>query len=340
MNSITKPTPFMGRFPDAKTSTSKMQMPPLLNCATNTQLNRCVKNNNFTNAAQLFHTIQKHDALSSNNLLHQIVFSASKHINQASPTAIFFATLFNDCNLIQQLVAKGASPNTQTTTAWMAVHLARNTHADNLILKRYKAITNRVSKFTPLHLAAAKQGQETLETLIDHGADVHLADSFGWTALHFAAERGHTDMVSFLVSTHGLCANSVDIYNNTPLHFAAEFGHTDTINALIKQKSNINAINNHGQTALHLAAEMNHSNAVLALLQANACPDIKNKFGETALHLAAENGLINVISPLVNQGAPIHAITNVAWKKQTALQLAAENGHTEIIETLRLHGAT
>ena len=57
----------------------------------------------------------------------------------------------------------------------------------------------------------------------------------GMSALHMAAERGHLDMVKFLISTKvdiNLKADSE--WKKTPLHYAAENGKEDIVEFLLK----------------------------------------------------------------------------------------------------------
>jgi ankyrin repeat protein len=37
-----------------------------------------------------------------------------------------------------------------------------------------------------------------VELLLDHKAEVNAKDNFGWTPLHFAAQRGYKDIVEYL----------------------------------------------------------------------------------------------------------------------------------------------
>lgn len=63
-----------------------------------------------------------------------------------------------------------------------------------------------------------------LTEMLDSGAAVDSTDAHGCTALHFAADRGHPDIVQLLLS-RGACVNHADSEGQTALHYAALCGH-------------------------------------------------------------------------------------------------------------------
>lgn len=56
-------------------------------------------------------------------------------------------------------------------------------------------------------------------TLISQGARRDITDQRGRNALHYAAERGHNDVVRLLLD-HGVPAHAVDIEGKTPFDLA------------------------------------------------------------------------------------------------------------------------
>lgn len=84
--------------------------------------------------------------------------------------------------------------------------------------------------------AAARKGDAaTVKALLAKGADVNAKLRYGTTALSYAADRGHLDVVKVLVE-HGAELNIKDtFYNSPPLSWAAYNGHTEVVKFLLEK---------------------------------------------------------------------------------------------------------
>jgi len=83
----------------------------------------------------------------------------------------------------------------------------------------------------------------------------------------------------------------------TALHWAAFGGNSEVVEWLIDQKVNVNAVNHAGDTALHIAAWKGHADVVKLLLgKGKATNGIKNKEGKTAENLAHEESIATILS--------------------------------------------
>ncbi|KAG5178101.1 ankyrin repeat-containing domain protein [Tribonema minus] len=89
--------------------------------------------------------------------------------------------------------------------------------------------------------------------LLDGGADVSARDKSGRTALMFAAELGHPELVQWCLEFKSDPA-AADVNGTTPLHYAAKGGHVDVVKALIEGGAALNAVNAKGSNAMHFAA--------------------------------------------------------------------------------------
>lgn len=72
------------------------------------------------------------------------------------------------------------------------------------------------NSMTPLHLACMSDNPSAVQWLIRHGANVNLATSDGFTALHWAAMRGHEVCLDLLLKADAY-ADPLSIMKWTPL---------------------------------------------------------------------------------------------------------------------------
>ncbi|XP_038158551.1 BRCA1-associated RING domain protein 1 isoform X1 [Cyprinodon tularosa] len=99
---------------------------------------------------------------------------------------------------------------------------------------------------TPLHLAAIKGDVDSVEELLDQGADPNLKDNAGWTPLHEACNLGHLAAVEVLVS-RGALLNTPGYENDSPLHDAVRNGHAAIVQLLLQLGASQNVLNLHGK---------------------------------------------------------------------------------------------
>ena len=129
---------------------------------------------------------------------------------------------------------------------------------------------------TALHYAAERGHSRAIRFLLEHGSDVNAytncrdVDSKGLTALHFAAMHGHTNAVHTLCK-HGARVNQKSrAYYSTPLHLAAKYGHPDTIRKLQEDGAYLIHEDYAGQTALDYAIEYKEREAETCLRELGA----------------------------------------------------------------------
>jgi ankyrin repeat protein len=68
------------------------------------------------------------------------------------------------------------------------------------------------------------------------------------SCLHWASDRGHGELVHFLLAKGG-DPNAVDNCGNTPLHIAAMAGQKDVVRSLLDAKADVAICNNDGESA-------------------------------------------------------------------------------------------
>ena len=192
---------------------------------------------------------------------------------------------------------------------------------------------------TPLMRAVINGHQSTVDTLLESGADlnIHHTCCEGGMALHFAAERGHDEMVSALL-LRGASKDALDFDGRTPLMWAVWNRHLSTVQLLLESGAdlNIHAIDD-GSAALHVAADTGHDGIMVTLLLAGADPNVLDSDDATPLMRAAGQGEQRIVDLLIHAKADVN-ISNTS-EGSTALHEAAREGHYEIVCALLLGGA-
>ena len=119
------------------------------------------------------------------------------------------------------------------------------------------------------HCAAGKQAEplrKLMEVSETRGKQlpVDAKDSSGWTALHYAADKGSVDIANLLLD-EGSNVNAKDEAKRTPLHLAANGGDAAMVALLIKRGAAKHFLNVAGWTALRYAEEGKHADVVALL---------------------------------------------------------------------------
>ncbi|CAN5819491.1 ankyrin repeat domain-containing protein [soil metagenome] len=151
--------------------------------------------------------------------------------------------------------------------------------------------------------------------------------------------HGNSAQVALLLK-NGVHPDECDDGLRTALHWAVQEGHIDIIEDLIRHGASLNAIDNDGFTPLAIAVGENKPSALKCLLNAGASPNILNPHdgNGTPLHLACAWGFLEVAKILVD--APQIDINAKDANGRTCLNNAVEAGAKELIDYLLDHGAT
>ena len=190
---------------------------------------------------------------------------------------------------------------------------------------------------TPLHCAAVEGSEETVATLLNHGADIQF-DKRGWTAIHVAAATDHHAVISEFIKQRKERTDepSQDQKGLTPLHIAARNGCTTTLECLLSAGADVNRTTSDGAMAFHLGAENGHTQILECLRKSKAEVGTSNKDKYTALHLAALNGHVETAEYLLNKNSKIESRNRDG---ETAFHCAAREGRSKVIELLAVKGA-
>eukprot|EP00438_Fugacium_kawagutii_P031671 Skav232900 [mRNA] locus=scaffold1477:215789:216946:- [translate_table: standard] len=185
-----------------------------------------------------------------------------------------------------------------------------------------------------IHLVASQGSLQCLRLLLEAGADKDSSTmaprTHGETPLIAAVERGHIDVVCFLVEA-GADMNKPMNNGATPLYLAASLGHIEVVRFLVRVRADMNKALHDGATPLLVAAQSGHMNIVRFLFEASADSHTAMNNGTTPLFLAALYGHIEVVRFLVEAGADLN---KAPYDGATPVLVAAQFGHFEVVRFL------
>ncbi len=257
--------------------------------------------------------------------------------NTAGQTALHLAAAAGDTQLVRALLAAEADltlKNTAGQTAEQVASAAGQTNIATILSQP----TTAAEQAAALWAAAWRGDKGTVKSLVQAGANVNVADADGWTALHFAADSGHLNVVKVLLGAAALDVNIQEqLAGETALHLAALSMEEAVVAALLAHADIDVTIQDDWQyTALHTAVDnedvvivtllLNHATAWDDAVATADYLDMANDRGDTALHMAAERNLVRVLQLLLTAGADL-ILFNA--DKQRAEDVAEEFGHLE-----------
>lgn len=157
----------------------------------------------------------------------------------------------------------------------------------------------------------------------------------GLPPLMEATRRGHSDIALILIEA-GAEVDSKDTYGVTAMMFAAICGSDKVIERLIDEGADVNAKDLDGRTVLIEALTTENDipiSAIRSIVEAGADPNIRIDGGVTPLMLAA-TGDPDALRMLIDAGAEVNARDR---RGTTALMRAAR--HPENVSVLKAAGA-
>ena len=188
------------------------------------------------------------------NLVYLIVLFIVFPASAGSYDDFFLAIKRDDAQQVQSLLSRGFDVNTRDPQGLHGLFLAVRDESLKTIavLLAWPKVDveprNEVDE-SPLMLASLRGLTQIAQLLIDKGADVNKP---GWAPLHYAATKGHLDIMSLLLEHHAyIDASSPN--ETTPLMMAALYGTPSAVKLLLEAGADPSIKNALGLTALDFA---------------------------------------------------------------------------------------
>jgi uncharacterized protein len=166
----------------------------------------------------------------------------------------FAAVSTDDVATVRNLLQRGFEPNTRDPKGQHLLHLAVRAPAPkivDLMLSWPKVdveARNPVDE-SPLMLAALEGKLDWVKKLVAQGGDVNKP---GWAPLHYAATKGHIEIMDFLLEHHAyIDAESPN--QTTPLMMAAMYGSPSAVKLLLEAGADPSIKNQLGLSAIDFA---------------------------------------------------------------------------------------
>jgi len=180
--------------------------------------------------------------------------------------------------------------------------------------------------------------------LIESGADIFLIDNDGFTALHYAARKGLTEIAKLLVERGA----EIDKYPDsskfyagyTPLILACDSSRDhktlEVVKYLVEKGANLEKVEFAFKSPLTAAVFAKSTNTIRFLLESGANPNNALNDGRTPLYLAISEGLpFEAVDVLLTKGADV----SLGTEYYTPLGLAVSKSNHDVAKRLIDFGA-
>lgn len=200
--------------------------------------------------------------------------------NKSGHSALGLAIAYQPLSVVSWMLEKVDGRVDSLTHDTMRMAITRRTHAFVDLMLRHGFPLDSELRFTAfgystlMYAVILGSSHRTVQTLLDHGADVSGVHSDrGESLLVRAACRTDTRVLCSLLDTGKLDIDAVDSSLSTPLVHASQMGHLRAVEELLERGASLEATDGYGRTPLYMAARNRRAEVVRLLLSRGAVPD-------------------------------------------------------------------
>jgi ankyrin repeat protein len=193
-------------------------------------------------------------------------------------------------------------------------------------------------KYTALHFAATR-GHCNMVKLLLSRPEAQVNRGEVCTPLLLAAEKGRVGVVEILLGHSAIDIHKAGWNGDTPIVKASLNGHVQVTKMLLDAGADKESEDQDGWTVLCNACEKGYTDIVRILLDIGVDTEktMRDEDGVFALYVAARGGFMNITNLLLAAGADVNKVTTFA--RSTPLYTASQCGQTNIVEILLRAGA-
>jgi len=208
-----------------------------------------------------------------------------------------------------------------------------------LTLTRFVMASNRTlrtrpdyEEYSPLH----RVEEENLYRHLKEGANVNAVTKLSKTTpLHMAAKKAKCDYIKALIQ-HGAKVNARDKNGFTPLYYAVEKASTDCVRALLEAGSSLALKVNKEAFNLAVTGTTNYKEIVNLFLDKGY--KIRDGKSIDLLSSAVRNGYLQIVESMMELGANVQS-SNDCERNSSLLHLAVRNKQRDVARFLIQHKA-
>ena len=273
-------------------------------------------------------------AQDGNNELLKFLIDKGIDVNAISKNgynALMAAADYGQNETVKILIDKGVNISLKDTDGYDALLGAvEKGHLETvkLLIENGASLkTKTISNFTPLMTAANTGKTQVVKYLLSLGVEIDETNN-GWTALFYAATKGYLDTVQLLVNS-GANLNHRSPKGRNLIIETAYKGHTAVVEYLLRKKMSPNSIDYEGVTPLIFASQSGHLEMAKLLWRYGAAMDYADAYGYDSMLAAINSGNIELIKYLISKGVSMY---NERKNGYTPLTWACQKGKLTVVQ--------
>ena len=254
--------------------------------------------------------------------------------NASGHTPLALAIEAGNVGAVRALLEAGSDPEARgkydCRVLYQAAGADKNAEKMVKLLLNYGAdAAGGVGSRTALHAAADKGHTEVARILVRNGAKVNAKCRQGQTPLFVACRFGNSEVARLLLGKEAEIQVCDKFFGLTPFQAAVEWGHSDTANLFLAHGVALDA---------HAAVALNKPEMLQSMISKDpTLLEKRTSFSKsTLLHYAAREGNVRIAKMLLNQGVSVDSRDKAG---RTPLHLAAGHGKGEMVDLLLKEGA-